>query len=407
MPDQFLSQFDHFPAIIWDLILVGISIVIGLVVKFLLSLTLRKKPNDHPHFSIPRSILSRLGKPFNYFLPLLTLDFLLPLMKINARIYPIIDKTVEILLILSFGVVLIGIVKVFEDYAYHSFDITKADNLKERKIRTQLQFVRRLAISLIIILTVCLILLSFNSLRKLGAGLLTGVGVGGIIIGFAAQRSLGNFLAGFQIAFTQPIRIDDVLVVEGEWGRVEEITLTYVVLNIWDQRRLILPINYFIEKPFQNWTRNSADIMGTVFIYLDYTIPLAPLRKELDRLLEINPLWDKRVKVLQVTNISEKALEIRALMSASSSGNAFDLRCDIREGLITFVQQNYPHCLPITRLAGPDTPGFLASPDPRMDRLASSPDNRVDGQAFNPTYSTSSDSSSSIPGVSRSSPDRS
>ena len=353
MPDQFLSQFDHFPALVWDAILVGISIVIGLLVKFLLSLLLRKKPGAHPHFSIPRSILARLGKPFNYFLPLLALDFLLPLMKISAKVYPILDKSVEILLILSFANVLIGIVKVFEDYAYHTFDITKVDNLKERKIRTQLQFVRRLAISLIILLTVCLILLSFNSLRKLGAGLLTGVGVGGIIIGFAAQRSLGNFLAGFQIAFTQPIRIDDVLVVEGEWGRVEEITLTYVVLNIWDQRRLILPINYFIEKPFQNWTRNSADILGTVFLYLDYTIPLAPLRKELDRLLEINPLWDKRVKVLQVTNTSEKTIEVRALMSATSSGNAFDLRCDVREGLITFVQDHYPHCLPVTRLAGP------------------------------------------------------
>jgi small-conductance mechanosensitive channel len=150
--------------------------------------------------------------------------------------------------------------------------------------------------------------------------------------------------------------------VEGEWGRVEEITLTYVVLNIWDQRRLILPINYFIEKPFQNWTRNSADILGTVFLYLDYTIPLAPLRKELDRLLEINPLWDKRVKVLQVTNTSEKTIEVRALMSATSSGNAFDLRCDVREGLITFVQDHYPHCLPVTRLAGP-TPISNSSPD--------------------------------------------
>src|SRR6202000_1039478 len=164
------------------------------------------------------------------------------------------------------------------------------DTLKERKIRTQLQFIRRIAISLIIILPACIILLSFNNLRKIGTGLLTGVGVGGIIIGFAAQKSLSNLLAGFQLAFTQPLRIDDVLVVEGEWGRVEEITLTYGVLNIWDQRRLILPINYFIEKPFQNWTRNSADIIGTVFLYLDYTIPLDVLREEFARLLELDPL---------------------------------------------------------------------------------------------------------------------
>ena len=350
MPDQFLSQFDRFPDFVWDGLLAGVAIVIGLIIKFMLSLLLRKKPKDgKPAFSATRSILSRLGKPFSYFLPLMTFNFLLPLMKVKTSIYPALNKTVEILLAISFANVLIGIVKVFEDYVYHSFDIQKADNLKERKIRTQLQFIRRMAISLIIILTACLILLSFNNLRKLGAGLLTGVGVGGIIIGFAAQKSLGNLLAGFQIAFTQPLRIDDVLVVEGEWGRVEEITLTYVVLNIWDQRRLILPINYFIEKPFQNWTRNTADIMGTVFLYLDYTVPLDALRKELTRLLEINPLWDKRINVLQVTNISERTIEVRALMSASSSGNAFDLRCDVREGLVKFVQAHYPDSFPVTR----------------------------------------------------------
>ncbi|MES1160863.1 MAG: mechanosensitive ion channel family protein, partial [Bacteroidota bacterium] len=192
MPDQFLSQFDRFPDYVWDGLLAGVAIVIGLIMKFMLSLMLHKKPADgKPSFSFTRSVLSRLGKPFSYFLPLLTLNFLMPLMKIKASLYPVLNKTVEILLAVSFANVLIGVVKVFEDYVYHSFDIQKADNLKERKIRTQLQFVRRLAISLIIILTACIILLSFNNLRKLGAGLLTGVGVGGIIIGFAAQKSLG------------------------------------------------------------------------------------------------------------------------------------------------------------------------------------------------------------------------
>src|ERR1700759_1571787 len=349
MPEHFLDQFDHFPDYVWDALLVAVAIVIGLVLKFMLSLILKRKPKDKPHFSVTRSVLSRLGKPFSYFLPLLTLNFLLPFMKMRTDVHPAVNKTVEILLTISFANVLIGVIKVFEDYAYHTFDIQKADNLKERKIRTQLQFVRRLAISLILILTACVILLSFNNLRKIGTGLLTGVGVGGIIIGFAAQKSLGNFLAGFQIAFTQPLRIDDVLIVEGEWGRVEEITLTYVVLNIWDQRRLILPINYFVEKPFQNWTRNTADILGTVFLYLDYTIPLEPLRKEFTPLLEGNPLWDKRVNVLQVTNASERTIEVRAFMSASSSGNAFDLRCNIREGLIRFLQENHPDSFPRTR----------------------------------------------------------
>lgn len=369
MPDQILDQFNHFPDYVWDAILTAVAIVIGFIVKFMLSLILRRKPPDVPHFSVTRSSLSRLGGPMSYFLPLLVFNFLLPLMKMRNNVSPIVNKTVEILLTVSFATVLIGIVRIFEDYVYHTYDIQKVDNLKERKIRTQLQFIRRLAISLILILAVCVILLSFNNLRKIGTGLLTGVGVGGIIIGFAAQKSLSNLLAGFQLAFTQPLRIDDVLVVEGEWGRVEEITLTYVVLNIWDQRRLILPINYFIEKPFQNWTRTTADIIGTVFLYLDYMTPIEPLRDELTRLLDNDPLWDKRVKVLQITNASEKTIEVRALMSATSSGNAFDLRCNVREGLIHFLQANYPRSFPLVRLeekenARQDVPGAKLSAAP-------------------------------------------
>jgi len=351
MPDGFFDRFNQLPDLVWDFLLAGVAIVIGLILKFMLSLLIRKKPKDgRAVFSVSRSMLHRLGKPFSYFLPLVAFNFLLPFMKMKTNVGPVLNKTVEILLTISFANVLIGVVKVFEDYIYHTFDIQKADNLRERKIRTQLQFIRRIAIGLIVILAVCTILLSFNNLRKIGTGLLTGVGVGGIIIGFAAQKSLGNFLAGFQIAFTQPLRIDDVLVVEGEWGRVEEITLSYVVLNIWDQRRLILPINYFVEKPFQNWTRNHADILGTVFIYLDYTMPLDPLRQELTRLLDGDPLWDRRVNILQVTNTSERTMEVRALMSAANSSNAFDLRCHIREGLIRFVRQHYPDSLPVTRL---------------------------------------------------------
>jgi small-conductance mechanosensitive channel len=364
MPD--FDQLNHLPNLIWDIILAVVAVVIGLIVKFMLALVLRKKPKEAPAWSVTRAILSRMGKPFSYFLPLLAFNFLLPAMRMKSTIYPVINKITEILLAISFANVLIGVIKVFEDYVYHHFDIQKADNLKERKIRTQLQFIRRIAIGLIIILTVCAILLSFNNLRKIGTGLLTGVGVGGIIVGFAAQKSLGNLLAGFQLAFTQPLRIDDVLVVEGEWGRVEEITLTYVVLNIWDQRRLILPINYFVEKPFQNWTRNTADILGTVFLYLDYTTPIDPLRQEFTRLLESNPLWDKRVKVMQVTNTSERTIEVRALMSASSSGNAFDLRCDVREGLLKFSGPTPPSPIP------PKKANASANPASPNDHLQSS-----------------------------------
>ena len=300
-------------------------------------------------FSLFDIIVRRLGKRILIFVILILLNFFLPLADLSEKYHYVVDKTLDILMTLSFAGILIALVKVGQDYVYHRYDLSKSDNLKERKIRTQLQFLKKLIVTVIVIVTICVILLSFENLRKLGTGLLTGVGVGGIIIGFAAQRSIANLLAGFQIAFTQPLRIDDALIVEGEWGRVEEITLTYVVLNIWDQRRLILPINYFIEKPFQNWTRNSAELLGVVILYVDYTLPLQPLRDEFDRLLELTDLWDRRAKVVQVTDATEKTMQLRILASAANSGIAFDLRCYIRENLITFIQKNYPESLPKMR----------------------------------------------------------
>lgn len=348
MLEQLERALDNLPAFVWNLILLGASLIIAVIAKYLLSFLLRyySKRTD---YSLVGSILKRMSGPFNFFLPLFVLNLFLPVMRLKRVFYLRVDKTVEILLTVAFAAILIGVIKVLEDNVYHRYDLSKTDNLRERKIRTQLQFIRKLAVSIIIILTACVVLLSFESLRKVGAGLLTGVGLGGIIIGFAAQKSLGNLLAGFQIAFTQPIRIDDVLVVEGEWGRVEEITLTYVVLNIWDKRRLILPINYFIEKPFQNWTRTGSDILGTAFLYLDHTAPIAAIREEHTRLLNASPLWDKKVNALQVTDIKERVIEVRALMSANTSGQAFDLRCYIRENLVAFIKENYPDCLPKTR----------------------------------------------------------
>jgi small-conductance mechanosensitive channel len=349
MWEQLLQKLQLLPALPWNFLLAGCAVLIGFFFKWLLSSILHYQIKHKRDFSIFRSFILRLGKPLSFLLPLVALNIMLPLMKLGAQSYIILDKLFSILLIISVAGILVAIVKVCEDYVINTYDLKKENNLRERKIRTQLQFIRKLVIALIMILTVCAILLTFDTLRRVGQGLLTGVGVSGIIVGFAAQRSLTNLLAGFQIAFTQPIRIEDVLVVEGEWGRVEEITLTYVVLNIWDERRLILPINYFIEKPFQNWTRTNSEILGTAFIYLDYTAPVDEIRKEFFRLLSSNELWDKRVKALQVTSTTENVIEIRALMSASSSSRAFDLRCFIRENLIAFIHKHHSYCLPKTR----------------------------------------------------------
>jgi small-conductance mechanosensitive channel len=316
------------------------------------------KAENQGDFSFMRSVYSRMGRRFMIFLPLLLLNFFLPLMDLSPKNFYLLNKILSVLLTIAFSNMLIGLVKVAQDFVIYKYDLKKADNLKERKIRTQLQFLRKFFVFLIIVFTICVILLSFESLRRIGTGLLTGVGIGGIIVGFAAQRSLGNLLAGFQIAFTQPIRIDDVLVVEGEWGRVEEITLTYVVLTIWDQRRLILPINYFIEKPFQNWTRTSAELLGTIFFYLDYSAPVDAIRNEFTRLLNNSDLWDKRVGLIQVTEVTENSIQVRALVSAQNSGASFDLRCYIRENLISFLQKNYPDSLPKTRA---DVKGTISS----------------------------------------------
>jgi small-conductance mechanosensitive channel len=350
MLEKFQQISRDIPDFFWNLILFGVAACVGLVSWWIIHTIMKAQEKPGNSFSIWRSLAKRLSRPFAIFFPLLVMDLMLPYLRISSRVDANLYKLLEILLIISFAALLMGIVDMCEDYVVFTYDIKKSDNLKERRIRTQLQFVRRFAKILIILISVCFILLSFDSLRRLGTGLLTGVGVSGVIIGFAAQKSLSGFLAGFQIAFTQPIRIDDVLIVEGEWGRVDEITLTYVVLKLWDKRNLVIPINYFIEKPFQNWTRMNATLIGTVFIYLDYNVPIEALRQEVSRLLLLTPLWDNETNVIQVTNFSEKTVEIRALVSARNSADAFDLRCFIREGLLDFVTKNYPGSLPYSRV---------------------------------------------------------
>lgn len=346
--ENLLSSFNSIPNFAWNFILIIISVCIGLLVRLILTKSIRfyyKRSN----FYLLNEIIVHLHKPAGFFLPLIMLNISLPFMRMAKIPSNLLERAVEILLTIAFASILINIIRIFQAVIFHIYDIQQADNLKARRIRTQLQYIRQLIVALIIILTIAAILLSFDNLRKLGTGLLGGVAIGATIVGFAAQQSLGNLLAGFQIAFTQPIRIDDVLVVEGEWGKVEEITLTYVVLKIWDQRRLILPISYFINNPFQNWTRKSSDILGTVFLYMDYTVPVGEVRTELTRLLNLSDLWDGRVNVLQITDAKEKTVELRALMSSRNSGDAFDLRCFIRENLIKFIEKNYPGSLPRTR----------------------------------------------------------
>lgn len=342
---SYINQLDDFAT---SLLIFAIAAILGLLFKFIL-FRLLDIYNRHSDPFLVKSITRHLNHPLNYFIPLLFISISLSVVPLTDSQVNTLRRIIEILDIIAFAWILVKVTFVIQDVVRQKFVIDKSDNIRERKLITQLQFVRKLSIVVIVFVAVSIILLSFEPVRKLGTGLLTSAGIAGIIVGFAAQRSLANLLAGMQLAFTQPIRLDDVLVVEGEFGRVEEITLTYVVLKLWDNRRLILPLNYFIEKPFQNWTRTGSDILASVFLYTDYAVPIDELREEFRKILKGTDLWNGKTQVLQVTEAMEQSLQLRALMSADSSSLAWDLRCLVREKLITYIQKNYPDALPKVR----------------------------------------------------------
>ena len=224
------------------------------------------------------------------------------------------------------------------------------DNLLARKHVTQMRLLQRVATILLGIVTVAAALMTLPAVRQYGVSLFASAGAAGLVLGLAARPVLSNLLAGIQIAMTQPIRVEDVVIVEGEWGWIETITSTYVVVRLWDLRRMIVPLSYFIEKPFQNWTYQSSDLIGSVFLRVDYTVPIDRLRAKLERVVQANPQWDRKVVVLQVTDTPDSFVELRALVSARNSGDLWDLRCAVREQLIAFLQAEYPQALPRQRV---------------------------------------------------------
>jgi len=288
--------------------------------------------------------------PLRALLPAVLLIPALPLLKFSPGVIAGLRQVIWIWIIASIAWLAISMLTVIKNFILRRYRIDEKDNLQARRMYTQLGVIERILKVLIIFLALTFILLTFEKVRQIGFSLLASAGILSIILGFSAQKSLATLFAGIQIALTQPIRIDDVVIVENEWGWIEEITLTYVVVKIWDQRRLVVPITYFIEKSFQNWTRTTAEMLGTVYLYADYTLPVQEIREELQRVLENTPLWDQRVGVLQVTGANERTLELRALMSAEDSPTAWSLRCHVREKLIEFMQHNFPQHLPQLRV---------------------------------------------------------
>lgn len=333
------------------------------VVYFLVHLLLKKLGKD-PANILPHNIASRLKFP----LIILFLAVAIQAGLINRKIITdesqidFFQQVRSLLLIFSFTWFIIVAIRIAKTQFLRQFDVNTVNNLRARKFYTQFNIIERISIFVVILFGLGIALLTFDGVEEIGVSILTSAGIAGIVLGLSAQKVLGTIFAGIQIAIAQPIRIDDVVIVEGEWGRIEEIKLTYVVVKIWDKRRLVLPTTYFIEKPFQNWTRNSSDILGTVYIYTDFDLPIDKLREELTRLLNATDLWDRRANVIQVTNMTEKTMELRALMSAKDASTAWDLRVYARENLIKYIKENYPGSLPRTRLEIKE--GLPGSKDP-------------------------------------------
>jgi small-conductance mechanosensitive channel len=292
-----------------------------------------------------------LGQALYYNLVLFAFSTAIYILELPGPIQDGLFKVASIAGIIANTLLLIRSVLAVEAMMTSRSEMLQYDAYKKRRVETRVQMIRRLFVFIILVVAIAAILMNFKEVRQIGTGLLASAGVAGVIAGFAAQKSLSTIIAGLQIAITQPMRIDDVVIVESEWGTIEEITLTYVVIRIWDQRRLVVPITYFLEKPFQNWTRNSSDLIGVVFFYADFLIPIEEIRAEAQRIVHASQLWDKRVFVVQVTDFRSDCVEIRILASAAASPVLFDLRCEIREKILFFLQSRYPSSFPRVRAA--------------------------------------------------------
>lgn len=347
---------------LWAIALTVVGFLAGRIVAKL-SVRALARAALRTEWKVDDAIVENLSAPLRWTLPLLTVRGLVPLFALSEASIAWISHALLVALILCVGWIAARCLRLGEKYIAYQYRLDDEDDiLKAKSVLTKVRVLKNIAHFGVAVITIAAALLTFEGVRSLGAGLLASTGVVGVILGFAGQKSIATLISGIHIAIAQPIRVDDVVVVEGEWGRIEEITLTYVVIRIWDLRRLVVPVNYFLEKPFQNWTRVSSDLLGAAPLHVDYSVPLVELRAEFDRVVEASPLWDRQTKVLQVTDATDSTLLVRPLMSAKNASDAWDLRCEVREKLIQFLQQHHPHALPRQRaeIIGPPREGSPA-----------------------------------------------
>jgi small-conductance mechanosensitive channel len=293
-----------------------------------------------------QSLVRHSESPTRWIFPLLVVLAVLPGLPLPPKLMAALEHLTGLGLIAATAWLVILFVEIASDLLSGRYRIDVADNLMARRLQTQYQMLHRVTIIMVVVITLAVMLMTFPAIKHIGVSLLASAGLATLVVGMAMKDTLSNLIAGIQIAFTQPFRIEDAVVVEGEWGWIEEIGTMYVIVRIWDLRRLVLPLSYFLDHPFQNWTRRSADLLANCYIYTDYTVPVHAMRDELERILKSTPLWAGKVCVLQVSDLQEFTVQIRALMDARNSSDAWDLRCLVRERMIDFLAKNHPNSFP-------------------------------------------------------------
>jgi small-conductance mechanosensitive channel len=353
--------FDWVPGWAIGLGLIALAVSVALIVHgAAVSLVRRARIAQHPVLS---SLLLQTIGPTRMALVVFACAMAIRAAPFEDDIAAVLSRMLVVAFIGLVGWIAIVAVRIAISLYLARFQIDTEDNLLARKHVTQMRILERAIDTVIVVITIGVALMTFDSVRQFGVSLFASAGVAGLAVGLAARPLLANLIAGIQLAMTQPIRIGDAVLVENEWGWIDEITSTYVVIKLWDWRRLIVPLSYFIEKPFQNWTRDTAAIIGSVFIHADYTVPVDRVRAKLEEIAKASPLWDGRVVNLQVTDAKPGTVELRALVSARTSPAAWDLRCEVREKLIAFLQQEHPGALPRQRAEVELAPSLAAEAD--------------------------------------------
>jgi small-conductance mechanosensitive channel len=336
---------------VWAAVTIAGAVLLGLVTHFLLYRFIRRISERAATGKrvLEKSLIEHTTGPMRLVLPLAVVYLASSGLRIPAGILEAFRHLLSLALIGALCWLTLRLIKVLDDVISSHYVVAVQDNYRARSIRTQMVLLERILTGAVLLASVAAMLMTFPSVWNLGAGLFASAGVAGVVIGIAARPALANLLAGVQVALTEPIRIDDVVIVEGEYGRVEEVSTVYVIVQIWDKRRLVVPLTYFIEKPFQNWTRRTSDLLGTVFLYTDYMAPVEEIRRELERVVHASRLWDRQVWNLQVTDTKDRMLELRCMVSAVDSPTLWDLRVEVREKMVSFLQKNHPHSLPVMR----------------------------------------------------------